>query len=570
MAGAIEPRAPELFPHSSTEVQKSSDRRGETSPAHAGALSWPWRRMAVALLIVPELIAFSHSSTVVAIRQLPSGWLAVGLLVGRWTMLASFAAAAIFTWDSLKNDVLNTLKSPSRGDANWPIWLCVNLVALAVLVAIGRFATDRGVVVMQHPARWAAIGAAIAGVALLSWAAAVMPPDFWLRWVKHNPRAIAAAIIVGVVARLSQILSEHLWPVFTSSTLYGVALLLRAIGQRLVFDPARAIVGTARFSVHVGPPCSGIEGIALIIVLTCAYLWIFRRELRFPQVLLLIPIGVAAMWMLNTVRLVTLIMLGQWWPVASIEGFHSVAGWLFFNATAFALIVTSRSVPAFTRVVAAPSRTRAANPAAMYLAPLLAIIGASMLTRIFSTGFDSLYPLRVVAAAAVLWMYRKELAALPVKVSLESIVLGAVAFAMWFLLARGHDAAAQNAAFAGGLHRMPEVAAAVWLIFRIIGAVITVPIAEELAFRGYLMRKLVSPEFETVSYRHFTWISFLGSSALFAALHDEWLAGLSAGMIFAVAVYRRGRLCDAVAAHATANALLAAWVLANHNWMLWN
>ncbi|HEY6420953.1 MAG TPA: exosortase E/protease, VPEID-CTERM system [Candidatus Binataceae bacterium] len=553
MAGAIE-HLPAGLPHRS---------------AQAGVSPWPWRRIAVALLIVPELIAFSHSPTAGALHRVPKGWL-VGLLAGRRMLLASFVAAAIFSWDSLKDEILITLEDPLRDDANWRVWLGVHLGAVATLIAAGWFAVRMGAFVMPYAARWAAFGAALSGVALVGWAASVMPPAFWLRWVKHNPLAMAAAVIVGVVARLAQILSRHLWSALTGSTFYGVALLLRMIGQQVVVQPERAIVGTPRFSVQVAAACSGIEGIALVIVLTCAYLWFFRRELRFPQVLMLIPFGVAAIWMLNTVRIVALIMLGQWWPAASIEGFHSVAGWLFFNSTAFALIVASRRVPAFTRLDAAPARTRAGNLAAVYLAPLLAILAASMVTRIFAPGFDSLYPLRVVAAAAVLWTYRKELAALPINVSIEAIGLGAVAFVMWILLARGHDAAAQNAVFAAGMHQMPEVVAPVWLGFRIFGAVLTVPIAEELAFRGYLLRKLVSAEFEKVSYRHFTWISFLGSSALFAALHGQWLAGLIAGMSFAAAVYRRGRLCDAVVAHATANAMLAAWVLATHNWALWN
>jgi len=93
------------------------------------------------------------------------------------------------------------------------------------------------------------------------------------------------------------------------------------------------------------------------------------------------------------------------------------------------------------------------------------------------------------------------------------------------------------------------------------GSVVTVPIAEELAFRGYLIRKLVS-DFASVTLGRLTWFSFLGSSILFGVLHGEWLAGTLAGMIFAVALYRRGFLSDAVLVHATTNGLLSAYVLA--------
>jgi hypothetical protein len=40
-------------------------------------------------------------------------------------------------------------------------------------------------------------------------------------------------------------------------------------------------------------------------------------------------------------------------------------------------------------------------------------------------------------------------------------------------------------------------------------------------------------------------------------------------MLFALAVYRRGRLADAVVAHVTANTLVAVTVLLTGNWGLW-
>ena len=51
------------------------------------------------------------------------------------------------------------------------------------------------------------------------------------------------------------------------------------------------------------------------------------------------------------------------------------------------------------------------------------------------------------------------------------------------------------------------------------------------------------------------------SSLLFGALHTRWLAGTVAGMCDAWARSRRGRVDDAVLAHAITNALIAADVL---------
>lgn len=98
---------------------------------------------------------------------------------------------------------------------------------------------------------------------------------------------------------------------------------------------------------------------------------------------------------------------------------------------------------------------------------------------------------------------------------------------------------------------------------------ITVPLAEELAFRGFLTRRLIAADFQSVAPGRFTWFSCLASSVLFGAVHGRWLAGTLAGLAFARALYRRGELTDAVVAHATTNALLAAYVLITGAWSLW-
>jgi CAAX prenyl protease-like protein len=67
----------------------------------------------------------------------------------------------------------------------------------------------------------------------------------------------------------------------------------------------------------------------------------------------------------------------------------------------------------------------------------------------------------------------------------------------------------------------------------------------------------------------FTWPSFIISSVAFGALHQSWIAGVIAGGLFAIAIYYRGRLADAITAHATANALLAVYVMATGSWSLW-
>ena len=68
----------------------------------------------------------------------------------------------------------------------------------------------------------------------------------------------------------------------------------------------------------------------------------------------------------------------------------------------------------------------------------------------------------------------------------------------------------------------------------------------------------------------FTWLSFVVSSIAFGLLHGRWLAGTVARMAYAAALYRRGRIGEAVYAHMTTDALIAGYVLWSGRWSLWS
>ena len=118
------------------------------------------------------------------------------------------------------------------------------------------------------------------------------------------------------------------------------------------------------------------------------------------------------------------------------------------------------------------------------------------------------------------------------------------------------------------LGRAPAVWKTTRLVFRVVGAIVTVPIAEELAFRGFLLRRFDSSDFQTVTSA--SWFAIVLSSVAFGVLHGErWLAGTIAGVIYAAALLRRRSIGDAIVAHATTNALIAGWVLIGGQWQLW-
>jgi membrane protease YdiL (CAAX protease family) len=67
-----------------------------------------------------------------------------------------------------------------------------------------------------------------------------------------------------------------------------------------------------------------------------------------------------------------------------------------------------------------------------------------------------------------------------------------------------------------------------------------------------------------------TALSIVLSSAAFGLMHGQhWIVGTLAGLAFAGALRWRGRMGDAVVAHAVSNLLLAAWVLGTGDWGQW-
>jgi hypothetical protein len=109
----------------------------------------------------------------------------------------------------------------------------------------------------------------------------------------------------------------------------------------------------------------------------------------------------------------------------------------------------------------------------------------------------------------------------------------------------------------------------VFILFRVFGAVIVVPVMEELFWRAFLIRWLVNENFKSVAVGTFTWMSFAVTVALFGGEHYQWLAGLICGAMYNWLYYRRKDVFACVVAHAVSNAALAAWVLTRGDWKFW-
>ena len=108
------------------------------------------------------------------------------------------------------------------------------------------------------------------------------------------------------------------------------------------------------------------------------------------------------------------------------------------------------------------------------------------------------------------------------------------------------------------------------LILRSLRAAILVPIAEELFWRAWLMRWIISPNFTEVPLGAWSARAFWFVAILFAAEHGPfWLVGLAAGILYNWWMVRTRSLGDLILAHGLTNACLSAYVVWSGQWDYW-
>jgi exosortase E/protease (VPEID-CTERM system) len=437
-------------------------------------------------------------------------------------------------------------------------------------------------------------------------ALALIPIRTWIKTFRSTSPLWLYASLAGAAAWFMVQPSQSLWVaagtdagrLAQTATFDSVHAALRYVLPDLTADAANFSVETPGYSIEIAPSCSGMEGLGLILAFTSIWLWYLRKECRFPQALLLIPIGLSCIWILNVVRLCLLFLLGEWgFAEISEVGFHSQFGWIAFTAVALAFSVATQRLSWVRRSVSSPtpagdpqsrgiehvpvlpeprSEDRGESPAIRaYLVPFLAILAAAFVSRAVSGYFEWLYPLRFVAASTALLIFWPQLKILNWRFGWLGPAVGASVFLAWMAPTwlEHHQAASP---LGPALEALSPAVRWSWIGFRVAAAVITVPIAEELAFRGYLARRFVSRDFDQISFNSLTALSICLSSVVFGLEHMknlmDWqhlMLGTMAGLAFAFVLRWRGRIGDAVAAHAVSNLLLAAWVLGFGDWAQW-
>jgi len=243
----------------------------------------------------------------------------------------------------------------------------------------------------------------------------------------------------------------------------------------------------------------------------------------------------------------------------------------------------------FCYLITAPAkdyRMRPAHPALYRCLPFalfMAFIGLDELLRLFSnqgliplgaTTLYYLYPVKVLVTGALLYRYRREygeiklsdLANFPITIAV--CATGLLVFFFWIHMDWTLGLAAKPRGFNPALLPGGWVRVAMTL-FRIGGAVLVVPLMEELFWRSFLIRYIISEDFLKVPMGAFSRASFLLTVALFGFEHNYILAGMMAGIFYNLVLYRTRSMACCILAHAVTNLALALYVLSMGKWQFW-
>ena len=251
-----------------------------------------------------------------------------------------------------------------------------------------------------------------------------------------------------------------------------------------------------------------------------------------------------------------------------------------------------------------PDPPRVANATTFaHIAPLTVFMGFLMLLEVLRVfGFSSpdgsavwwhrqpelwLYPLQTIVTLLVLAAYWNHYEFRPFREIRVAVAAGLVGIAVWiapgFLFERLHmtPGPLQFLGFTSRTGDEPSFLAAqgqsglyeLTIVMRFVRLVIAVPLAEEIFWRGFLMRYLTQLEgdYWKVPFGTFHWRSLVGVTTAFVMVHTQvdYFGAAVFGLLMYWVTVRTKSLAACVVMHAVANLLLGIYVLVTQQWGYW-
>lgn len=458
---------------------------------------------------------------------------------------------ALYFW--LRPEFYRAFSKTVSAQPGRTLWLAVHGLGLALIfLPLPLFGPAEITQTFAPTLALMSAGGLMATTGAVFW---ITPLRQWNTWLRRDRYVVPLAVLCGFLLPDFANLIRPIWDLssLSSLTFFLVYLSLQTLGFQVGVDPDIYVIGVDGFFVQIASQCSGVEGIALITIFMGIYAVLMQGTLRQARFWgLLFPLAVLCSWLFNILRITILIVIGaRVSPSHALNGFHSYGGWLMFTALALMVIAVAHRA-AWLQPRPEPAQALSElnhDQIAAQIVPFIVMMLTGVVALTFWADPDVTYPLRIALMGGVLLYFRPALVALLQRPSRLSVLAGLAVGVVWLI----------SAPEVSTSDRFPSTA---WILFRVVGTIVVVPIIEELFFRSYLLRRL-------------NWNGALGtcvavavSSLLFGLLHDRILAGSLAGVVFAAIYLRRSSTTDAIAAHMVANTVVAVMAVLSMNWAL--
>ena len=229
----------------------------------------------------------------------------------------------------------------------------------------------------------------------------------------------------------------------------------------------------------------------------------------------------------------------------------------------------------------------AGSPLVARVVPFAIFLGLTALQGQFGEASRYwIYLAKTLVGVWLIWLMRPYVTEMRWAFSGEAVVVGVLVFAVWggldpyypslsdLMVKLGLSAPPKPADLPlpwNPFAQFGEASLLAWLfvVVRILGSSLVVPPLEEAFYRSFLYRYIVKADFMAVSLGTYARTPFIIACVIFGFAHYEWLAAILCGAAYLGLVLRKGRLGDAITAHAITNFLLGLWVVGKGAWKFW-
>lgn len=541
-------------------------------------LSW---RSGLVLVLLAEIVILRMNSQGRFALLSQGGDAVLGLFYfHNMSKITLFAVSALLIGSLLEG----RLAGPSLMAVRWRWHLCIlhagALLALLALLRMLPLGYDESMLLNLNRPSYVA-----ASSAFLIWqltAFVLLVPRMILREMGWR----SLAFVLCAMAAATIMWSGQSWLGLALRAMVEDTTLTLALGFYAVLSDAAPVLsfieGTPMlrvgdFEILIAPSCAGYHGVLASSTIMAGLLIVEWPQLRQGPALMLGLAAVAGVFILNALRIALLVYIGaNYSPAMAVDGFHSNFGTLsLLVVVALALLAlqhprcrgTAMNASAGTPTTVTVDAGSAETQAAYLVAPLALYLSFNMVLGLFIAGFNWTYPLLAAVGFVLIVLWRRPIAQeFHGGTGFWGVVVGIAVYLLWLAMVPADPEMDFTLGMELNAASLPVMIG--WIICRVIGFGLIVPILEELAFRGGLQR-LISDKLTpwTASYGA-ALIAWLLSALAFGAMHSNMLAGTLAGLCFGLLVLQGKRIGVAIVAHAVTNLMLAVTAIVTGSWSL--